>query len=228
MSDIKDNISSLKAQLPQSVKLIAVSKTFPSVDIADAYEGGQRDFGESKVQELMAKYDELPKDIRWHMIGHLQTNKVKYIAPFVHLIHSVDSVKLLEVINKEARKCSRVIDVLLEVHVADGDENKTGFTSGELLTYLSSGSWRELTNVRITGLMTVASNTDDTSRVKADFQSLASLQQTLVQQGIMQPADFRELSMGMTHDYQLAVESGSTMVRVGNGIFGKRFYQTNA
>lgn len=228
MSYIINNIAHFKAQLPDGVTLLAVSKTFPSSAIEEAYQTGQRDFGESKVQELTAKYDELPKDIRWHMIGHLQTNKVKYIAPFIHLIHSVDSIKLLEVINKEAVKCNRTIDVLLEVHIATADENKTGFTIDEILDLTSSSKLSELPNIRVCGLMTVGTNTDDEQTVRADFQRMHDLFLSLRNGPFAGHDHFAHLSMGMTHDYHIALQYGSTMVRIGNGIFGLRDYQASA
>ena len=217
---ITDNIQTLHESLPEGVTLVAVSKTHPAEAVAEAYAAGQRIFGESRPQELRAKYDALPKDIEWHMIGHLQTNKVKYIAPFVALIHSADSARLLATIDAEAAKCGRVIDVLLEIHVA-AEESKSGWRPSELNDYLCSGEWRRLRNVRFRGVMGIATNTDDPERIRRDFEALAAYREQL---SAYFEDSFDILSMGMSDDYPLAVECGSTMVRVGSRIFGARDY----
>ena len=218
---ITDKIHEIRAALPSSVTLVAVSKTYPAEAISEAYDAGQRIFGESRPQELKAKYEALPKDIEWHMIGHLQTNKVKYIAPFVSLIHSVDSARLLECINREAAKCGRVIDCLLEIHIAK-EESKSGWDYNELHKYLESGALDELQNVRLRGVMCIATNTEDESIVRSDFEQLASYHAELAQHF---GEEFDTISMGMSDDYPLAIECGSTMVRIGSKIFGYRSYQ---
>ena len=224
MSDISKAIDEYKRAIDGRASLIAVSKTFPASDIQEAYASGQRDFGENKVQELSEKYEQLPKDIRWHMIGHLQTNKIKYIAPYVYLIHAVDSLHLLAAIDKEARKVGRVIDVLLQVHIAQ-EETKFGFTPDELMQFLSDGQWRNLPNVRICGLMAVGSFTDDTSLTQREFSTVKSLLDECKRTYFADQDCFCQLSLGMTHDFLLALQHGSTLVRIGNGIFGKRYYQ---
>ncbi len=224
MSAIANAIEQYKQTLPNGVELIAVSKTFPKEDIEEAYAMGQRHFGENKVQELTDKATALPSDIKWHMIGHLQTNKVKYIAPFIHLIHSVDSQKLLETINKEAIKNNRTINVLLQVHVAQ-EETKFGLLPTELYQLLDSQEWQKLTNVRICGIMGIASFTADEQQIRKEFDTIHQIFLTCQKQYFANAEYFREISMGMTSDYQIAVEYGSTLVRIGNGIFGKRYYQ---
>ena len=210
----------IRESLPEGVTLVAVSKTHPAEVIEAAYRAGQRIFGESRPQELKAKYEALPKDIEWHMIGHLQTNKVKYIAPFVSLIHSADSARLLETVDREARKCNRVIDCLLEIHVAD-EETKSGWEPDELRSYMAGGALDTLPNVRIRGIMGIATNTDDETVIRRDFERLAACKKEFAP---LFGDDFDILSMGMSDDYQLAVECGSTMVRVGSLIFGERDY----
>ena len=219
---ISENIQSVRESLPEGVVLVAVSKTHPAEAVAEAYAAGQRIFGESRPQEMRSKYEALPKDIQWHMIGHLQTNKVKYIAPFVSLIHSADSARLLSVIDAEAAKCGRTIDVLLEIHVA-AEESKSGWRPSELNDYLCSGEWRRLRNVRFRGVMGIATNTDDEERIRQDFESLAAYKEQIA---AYFEEDFDILSMGMSDDYPLAVGCGSTMVRVGSLIFGARDYGT--
>lgn len=213
-------LSNVKRSLPEGVSLIAVSKTHPAEAVQAAYDAGQRLFGESRPQEMLAKYELLPKDIEWHMIGHLQTNKVKYIAPFVSLIESVDSARLAETIQKEAVKCGRRIGILLEIRVAD-EQTKSGWEFGELLHYIRSGAFTSMPELSVRGIMGIATNTDDQTRVRRDFEAL---QQHFE---VLQPyfgARFDTLSMGMSHDYPLAVECGATMVRVGSLIFGERDY----
>ena len=212
---ITTNITSVRTHIPEGVTLICVSKFHPMEAIMQAYEAGERDFGESRVQELLPKYEALPKDIRWHFIGHLQTNKVKQIVPFVHMIHSVDSVRLLETINKEAEKIGRRVKVLLEVHVAK-EETKSGFTPDEILSLNTQLS--TLNYVEICGLMGMATNTDDEAEWRRCFRAIASLSSKL------STLNTKQLSMGMSDDYLVAIEEGSTMVRIGSTIFGSRGY----
>lgn len=219
---IRENITIIKKDLAVlGVKLVAVSKTKSNEDIMEAYEAGQRIFGENHVQELVDKYEALPKDILWHQIGHLQTNKVKYIAPFIHLIESVDSFKLLQEINKQALKNNRVIDCLLQVYIAD-EETKFGLGYDELIDLLRSEEFLALKNVRITGLMGIATNTEVERQINEEFKELAVLFTGIKQAYFRKDDYFREISMGMSSDYKLAVENGSTMVRLGSTIFGKR------
>ncbi|PIQ48119.1 MAG: YggS family pyridoxal phosphate-dependent enzyme [Cytophagales bacterium CG12_big_fil_rev_8_21_14_0_65_40_12] len=204
-------------------QLIAVSKTKPNEDLLQAYAVGQRDFGENKVQDMTAKWETLPKDIRWHMIGHLQRNKVKYIAPYVHLIHGVDSERLLVEINKQAEKNERVIPCLLQVFIAQ-EETKFGFSEEELMAFLNSEEFESLKNIKIIGLMGMASNTENMARVKAEFEGLKSLFDKIKADIKAENIAMKELSMGMTNDYIEACEAGSTMVRIGSAIFGERNY----
>ncbi len=215
----------VKRSLPEGVTLVAVSKTHPAEMIRELYDAGQRIFGENRPQELKEKYDLLPHDIRWHMIGHLQTNKVKYIAPFVEMIHSVDSDRLLAVIEKEAAKNDRMIDVLFEIHVAD-EETKSGWEPDELRAYLDSGAWRSYTHIRYRGVMTVATQTDDEAQIRREFTTVRDLLAELRDRYF--DATFDTLSMGMTHDYPIAIECGATMVRIGSKIFGARDYGQTA
>ena len=217
---VTSNLQTIRATLPEGVTLVAVSKFHPSEAIAEAYEAGQRVFGESRVQELVAKQQMLPKDIEWHMIGHLQTNKVRAIAPFVSLIHSVDSARLLECINREAERCGRVIDCLLEVHVAR-EQTKSGWEITELQEFVASGAIGELKNIRIRGIMGMATFTEDMDVVRSDFERLAAIKRELEP---MFDSNFDTLSMGMSDDYPIAIQCGSTMVRVGSSIFGQRTY----
>ncbi|MGL1885068.1 MAG: YggS family pyridoxal phosphate-dependent enzyme [Reichenbachiella sp.] len=221
---INEQIHQLNKEIAStSARLIAVSKTKPNSMIEEAYAGGQREFGENKVQELVEKNDALPNDIIWHMIGHLQRNKVKYIAPFVHLIHGVDTEKLLKEINKEGKKNDRVIDCLLQVHIAD-ENTKFGFSSDELLALLQSESLSSLQNIRIKGLMGMATNTTDQSKVSTEFASLKTLFDEVHNNVKGDNIDFQEISMGMSGDYKLAIAQGSTMIRIGSTIFGARDY----
>lgn len=217
---VSSKISEIRATLPAGVELVAVSKFHPIEAIMEAYNVGQRIFGESRVQELTAKYEQLPKDIEWQMIGHLQTNKVRAIAPFISLIQSVDSQRLLECINREAERCGRVIDCLLEVHATE-EESKSGWDISELREYISTGTVVELKNIRVRGVMGMATFTDDESVVRADFERIAAIKREL---NPVFGEDFNILSMGMSDDYPLAIECGSTMVRVGSSIFGERNY----
>ncbi len=217
---ITSKISQIRATLPADVTLVAVSKFHPVEAINEAYAAGQRVFGESRVQELTAKYEQLPKDIEWQMIGHLQTNKVRAIAPFISLIQSVDSQRLLECIDREAERCGRVIDCLLEVHVT-AEESKSGWDVDSLRDYLASGTISELKSVRIRGVMGMATFTEDIAVVRADFERIAAIKRELEP---LFDSSFDILSMGMSDDYPLAVECGSTMVRIGSSIFGSRQY----
>ncbi|HTJ52223.1 MAG TPA: YggS family pyridoxal phosphate-dependent enzyme [Cyclobacteriaceae bacterium] len=219
--NIKNNITEIKHNLPAACKLIAVSKTKPNELILEAYSGGQRLFGENKVQELTDKYESLPKDIEWHMIGHLQSNKVKYIAPFVGLIHGVDSIKLLEEINKQGSKVNRVIPCLLQVHIAE-EETKFGFSEAELLEAIQSPVVATLKNINVVGLMGMATFTDNTDQIRREFKSLKMLFDKVKALKLTDQVVMQELSMGMSGDYKIAVEEGSTMVRVGSSIFGGR------
>ena len=223
---IQERLEELKKTLPDSIQVVAVSKTKPNSDILEAYEAGHRVFGENKVQELTDKYEQLPKDISWHFIGHLQTNKVKYIAPFVSLIHSLDSLKLAKEINKRGRQNDRKIDCLLQVHIAD-EETKFGISVDEVLSFLSSETLKAYTHVRITGLMGMATNTEDETRVEREFNTLKHLFDTIQQNAstyFEEPDAFKVLSMGMSGDYRVAVKAGSTMIRVGSSVFGARNY----
>lgn len=224
MTAIQKNLRELLTELDGTgVQLVAVSKYHPVEMLQEAYDAGQRIFGESHVQELDEKEKVLPKDIEWHFIGHLQTNKVKYIAPYVSLIHAVDTLKLLKEINKQAAKVDRVIDCLLQVHVAK-EETKFGFLPDELRELLNGNEWKELNNVRIRGLMCMATNTDDSLQIHREFHEVKVLQDELKDHHFQNDSMFNILSMGMSDDYQIAIEEGSTMVRVGSKIFGERYY----
>ena len=216
---ISTKIEALQASLPQGVTLVAVSKFHPVEALKEAYEAGQRIFGESRVQELLVKYEALPKDIEWQMIGHLQTNKVRQIVPFISLIQSVDSVRLAECINREAERIGRVVDILLEIHIAQ-EESKTGWQYNSLVEYLQSGAFAELRNIRVRGVMGMATNTDDEAVIRHDFERLAECKRELAEHF---GEEFDTLSMGMSDDYELAIECGSTMVRIGSSIFGDRY-----
>ena len=220
---IAENIDQIKSKLPASVQLVAVSKTKPAEFIREAYNQGQRAFGENKVQEMVGKYEELPKDIQWHFIGHLQTNKVKYIAPFVHLIHGVDSFKLLKSIDAEAKKIDRVIPCLLQFHIAEED-TKFGFSTDEALEMLNSEEFKSLKHVNISGVMGMATFTNDDNQVRKEFAFLKTILAKLKSEYFAEAPDFKEISMGMSGDYRIAVEEGSTMVRIGSTIFGERQY----
>ena len=221
--DVRTNLLEVRESLPQGVTLVAVSKFHPNEYIEEAYRAGQRVFGESHEQELSRKYESLPKDIEWHFIGHLQTNKVKYIAPYITMIEAVDTPKLLREINKQALRCGRTIDVLLELHIAE-EETKYGFSIEACRHFLAEGEWRSLKGVRICGLMMMASYTDDTSRISGEFrQALDFFNEAKASFFADSPA-FAVRSWGMSHDYPLAVACGSNMVRVGTRIFGERVY----
>lgn len=221
---IKENLEKIKSELPEHVQLIAVSKTKPEADIQEAYNAGHRDFGENKVQEMTDKHASLPGDIQWHMIGHVQRNKVKYMAPFVHLIHGVDSLRLLKEIDKQGRKNDRVINCLLQVHIAK-EESKFGLDEEELKALLDSESFREMKHVNIRGLMGMATFTENKDVIKSEFTYLKNLFDSLKQKQEQWPhLNMEILSMGMSGDYHLAVECGSNMVRIGSSIFGERNY----
>lgn len=219
---IADNINNLKKETEHNgVKLIAVSKTKPADVLMEAYNAGQRVFGENNVQELVEKQEQLPKDIEWHLIGHLQTNKVKYIAPFIHLVHSVDSIKLLQEIDKQALKNKRVIDCLIQIYIAD-EETKFGLDFDEAIKLLRSDEFTALKNVRIVGLMGIATNTDNEKQLKDEFYELHTFFNGIKKSFFRKEDSFKELSIGMSADYKIAIEQGSTMVRVGSLIFGQR------
>jgi len=217
---IKNKLEQLKSELPEDVTLVAVSKTKPVSDLMEAYNAGQRIFGENKIQEMADKHEEMPKDIEWHMIGHVQRNKVKYMAEFVHLIHGVDSFKLLKEIDKQAEKHNRVIDCLLQIKIAEED-SKFGMSAEDASMLLQSDELSELKNIRITGVMGMATFTDDTTQVESEFKFLKSTFSELKDIN----SELKTISMGMSGDYQLAIDCGSTMIRVGSSIFGARNYQ---
>ncbi|MCF8320501.1 MAG: YggS family pyridoxal phosphate-dependent enzyme [Flavobacterium sp.] len=217
---IKDNLLKIKSVLPEHVTLVAVSKTKPVSDLMEAYNAGQRIFGENKIQEMTEKWEQMPKDIQWHMIGHIQTNKVKFMAPYVSLIHGVDSLKLLEEINKQALKNDRIIDCLLQIHIAE-EETKFGLNELELNEILSSESFKNLNNIKIVGLMGMATFTNNKNQIQKEFEQLKVVYDTKKSLSIVN-CQLSILSMGMSGDYQLAIEFGSTMVRIGSSIFGGR------
>ncbi|MFD1063626.1 YggS family pyridoxal phosphate-dependent enzyme [Winogradskyella litorisediminis] len=219
---ITEKLTTLKKALPKQVMLVAVSKTKPVSDLMEAYNAGQRVFGENKIQEMAEKWEEMPKDIQWHMIGHVQRNKVKYMAEFVDLIHGVDSLKLLKEINKQAKKHNRVINCLLQIKIAEED-SKFGLSAEDTKSILSSEEFSELQNIKIVGLMGMATFTDDVSQVKKEFQFLKRLFDELKPQETKNCV-LQTLSMGMSGDYQLAIDCGSNMVRIGSSIFGARNY----
>lgn len=223
MYDVANNLHKVIGTLPDGVKLVAISKFHPNEYIEAAYQEGQRLFGESQVQELSHKVDTLPNDIEWHFIGHLQTNKVKYIAPYISMIEAVDSLKLLKEIDKQAAKHNRIINVLLELHIAE-EESKYGFSPDACRELLANGEWKELKNVHISGLMMMASNVDDREQIKREMTLAADLFDELKEKYFAVDSAFKERSWGMSHDYDIAVECRSTMVRVGTTIFGPRVY----
>ncbi len=215
--NISENIKKYREELPENVQLVAISKTKPNEDLMEAYRAGQRIFGENKIQEMTDKWEALPKDIKWHMVGHVQSNKVKYMAPYVSLIHAVDSLKLLKEINKRARQNERTIDCLLQIKIAEED-SKFGISKAEAREILQSEKFRKMEHVKVVGLMGMATFTDDETQVKKEFNRLKSIMEDFQQ-------DFpflKELSMGMSGDYHLALKSGTTMVRIGSSIFGER------
>ena len=218
---IKNSLLKIKSSLPENVTLVAVSKTKPVSDLIEAYNAGQRIFGENKIQEMAEKFEQMPKDIEWHMIGHVQTNKVKFMAPFVSLIHAVDSLKLLEEINKQALKNNRIIDCLLQIHIAE-EETKFGMDDAELQELLQSADFAQMQNIRITGLMGMATFTDDENQVNKEFKHLKASYEKLSEKPETLNLKPETLSMGMSGDYKIAIACGSTMIRIGSSIFGGR------
>ena len=223
---ISTNLKQVWEELPQGVRLVAVSKFHPNEAILEAYRAGQRIFGESKVQEMNVKHDSLPADIEWHFIGHLQSNKVKYIAPYVSLIHGIDSFHLLAEVDKQAAKAGRIIDCLLQIHIAQ-EETKFGFSPDECRQMLAEKQWQALTHIRLCGLMGMATNTDNMNQVQQEFTSLHDLFNEIKTTWFTNAPWFCELSMGMSHDYHEAIQAGSTLVRVGSHIFGERDYSAH-
>ena len=221
MSSIKNNLLEIKAALPPHVTLVAVSKTKPVTDLMEAYEAGQRIFGENKIQEMVGKYEEMPKDIEWHMIGHVQTNKVKYMAPFVSLVHGVDSLKLLAEIDRQAKRYRKVINCLLQVYIAEED-TKFGLDEQELEALLASEDFKQMANIKVAGLMGMATFTDNEEQIRKEFTHLKSIFDRLSTYPTTGNYQLTTLSMGMSGDYQLAIDCGSTMVRIGSSIFGER------
>ena len=220
---IGERIKEIRNELPEGVRLVAVSKFHPNEAIEEAYRAGQRIFGESKVQEMTAKYESLPKDIEWHFIGHLQTNKVKYTVPYVALIHGIDSYKLLAEVDKQAAKAGRRVNCLLQLHIAR-EETKFGFSFDECRQMLAEGQWRQLQYIHLCGLMGMATNTDNVEQIKEEFRSLSNFFHEVKSTWFADDDAFCELSMGMSHDYHEAIAEGSTLVRVGSKIFGERIY----
>lgn len=218
---ITENLSSLSKKIPKNVNLIAVSKTKPIELLMEAYQFGQRNFGENKVQELVSKQAVLPKDIEWHYIGHLQRNKVKYIAPFVHLIHGVESLKLLTEINKQAAKNNRLINVLLQFHIAE-EESKFGLNLSECKEILESDQFNKLENIQLGGVMGMATFTDDTEQIRSEFKALKKIFDSLKELYFKNTDTFKDISMGMSGDYEIAIQEGSNMIRIGSTIFGTR------
>ncbi len=223
MYDVKGQLHKILDTLPQGVRLVAISKYHPNEYIEAAYAEGQRVFGESHEQELRQKHESLPKDIEWHFIGHLQTNKVKYIAPYVSMIESVDSLKLLKEINRQAERCGRLVKVLLELHIAE-ESTKYGLALDACRQLLEDGEWREMKNIRICGLMMMASFVDDKDQIRREMQTARDFFDEVKMKYFANDADFRERSWGMSDDYLIAIETGSTMVRIGTSIFGPRVY----
>ncbi len=223
MVNIAENLRILQDSLPKGVNLVAVSKFHPAEVVAEAYNCGQRVFGESRAQELVQKKDLLPSDIDWHFIGHLQTNKVKMIVPIARLIHSIDSERLLEVVDEETRKINRTVDVLLQLHVAK-EATKFGMTCDECEDFVSSGRYANLKNVRIRGVMGMATNTDDEAEIRKEFREIRRVFDSLRHGAMSEFKDFDTVSMGMSDDYKIAIEEGSTMVRIGSSLFGERRY----
>jgi PLP dependent protein len=218
---IKDNLLKIKSSLPENVTLVAVSKTKPISDLMEAYEAGQRIFGENKIQEMTEKHQQMPKDIQWHMIGHVQSNKVKYMIPYVKLIHGVDSLKLLKEINRQAVRWRKNVDCLLQIHIAE-EETKFGLDENELSKLLNSDEFKSFQNIKVVGLMGMATFTDNQEQIKREFEYLKSIFDKLSKQPTTQNLQPTTLSLGMSGDYQLAIECGSTMVRIGSSIFGSR------
>ena len=223
MQSLQSIYNNFKSNTPAGIKLVAISKTKPAEDILKLYHAGHRMFGENKVQELLSKSSQLPADIEWHLVGHLQTNKVKLIAPFISMIHSVDSLKLLSVINKEGEKNERLINCLLQIHIAE-EETKFGLSEMEAVQLLKSEDFMHLSSIRVCGLMGMATFTDDTVQVRKEFRHLAEFFQKLKVEFFQDKDYFRELSMGMSGDYEIAIDEGATIIRIGSLIFGERHY----
>ncbi len=221
MGLISDNIQSFLEKIPENVQLIPISKTKPNDMILDARQHGFKVFGENKVQELVRKYEELPKDIQWHMVGHLQSNKMKYIAPFVHLLHGVDSFKLIKIMNKEAKKAGRILNGLFQLHIAS-EETKFGFSPDEIFGILDSREYAEIENVRMIGVMGMATLTNDEKVVSKEFKELYSTYRDLKSRYFQNDESFKEISMGMSGDFEIAIKEGSSMIRIGSAIFGER------
>lgn len=220
---ISDNLRQIRIKIPDGIRLIAISKTKTPDQIMELYNAGHRDFGENKVQELLAKVHELPDDVVWHMVGHLQSNKVKHIAPFISMVHAVDSLKLLTVINKEARKNDRVIPCLLQIHIADED-TKFGMSLEEARELLESNSFMQLQHISLQGLMGMATFTDDQHKIRQEFKFLKACFDSIKDQYFTDQPSFCEISMGMSDDFLIGMEEGSTMVRIGSALFGERIY----
>lgn len=220
--NIAENLTSIQSSIPEEVCLVAVSKTKPNEAILEAYQAGHRDFGENKIQDLSAKYESLPQDINWHFIGHLQTNKVKYIASFVHLVHAVDSLKLAKEINKRAQQHNRTISILLQHKIAT-EESKFGLSKEDLLTLIHSDEFKALENIKVAGLMGMATNTEDRNQIRTEFDRLKALFDELQNESLPN-VKMNIVSMGMSGDYEIAIEAGSNMIRVGSSIFGARNY----
>lgn len=223
MQSLQSIYNNFKSNTPAGIKLVAISKTKPVEDILKLYHAGHRMFGENKVQELLSKSSQLPADIEWHLVGHLQTNKVKLIAPFINMIHSVDSLKLLSVINKEGEKNERLIDCLLQIHIAE-EETKFGLSAMEAVQLLKSEEFLHFSNIRVCGLMGMATFTDDAVQIRKEFRHLAAFFQKLKVEFFQDKDYFRELSMGMSGDYEIAIDEGATIIRIGSLIFGERNY----
>lgn len=226
MSMIAENLKRIKADLPAQVQLVAVSKTKPNAAILEAYEAGQRVFGENKIQEMTDKYDALPQDIEWHMIGHVQRNKVKYMAPFVALIHAVDSLRLLTEIDKQAERNNRVIPCLLQLFIAD-EETKFGLSEDELFELLDSEAFKALHHIKIQGLMGMATFTENQNQIRQEFSTLHHIFEKVQTYNHLPNVECKTLSMGMSNDYPIAIDCGSTMIRIGSTIFGERNYELN-
>lgn len=218
---IEGNLNRIKEKLGKSTKLVAISKTKTLAQVMECYNAGQRIFGENKVQELVAKFEALPKDIEWHLVGHLQGNKVKFVAPFVSLIHSVDSLKLLQEINKQGEKCHRVISCLLQIYIAV-EETKFGLDEEEAYSLLESEAFKQLKNIRIMGVMGMATNTDHQEQIQSEFRKLKQFSEKLINTFASDMHPFSQISMGMSNDYEIAIQEGSTLIRVGSSIFGER------
>lgn len=223
MTKIQENLEKIARQIPEHVQLVAVSKTKSNEDIMEAYKAGQRVFGENKVQDLGKKYEELPKDIEWHYIGHLQTNKVKYLAPFVHMIEAVDSLKLLKEINKKAKAHDRTIKCMLQFHIAE-EESKFGYSYAEVEELLGSDEFKAMENIQIAGVMGMATYTTNEDQIRNEFKTLKAYFDKLKVSFFEADACFKEISMGMSNDFLIAIEEGSTMIRIGSDIFGARNY----